>query len=247
LIISGQGATTTVYRDMNTAVKLYVNAPPREAENEAERQRFAYDAGLPVPEVYGVRKLDGNQTALDMEYIDGRPLLYPKMDKDERINAVQTMVKLQCMVHKVSAQGQPKQADRLERRIRDTSYLNDAVKNRLLLLLRHFDTDAANLCHGDFHSSNILCDGNKHWIIDWVDATAGNPHADVCRTYLLFMQHAKRIAGIYLRAFYKEANAKPEELLAWLPVVAAGRLNEKVDDKTKVWLLKIAKGENSKH
>jgi len=247
LEIIGQGATTTVYRDMGTAVKLYVNAPPREAENEAERQRFAYDAGLPVPEVYGVRKIEGNQTALDMAYIDGRPLLYPKMDKDKRIDAVQTMVKLQCMVHKVTAHGQPKQADRLERCIRDTSYLNDAEKNRLLLLLRHLDTGAANLCHGDFHSSNILCDGNKHWIIDWVDATAGNPHADVCRTYLLFMQHAKRIAGIYLRAFCKEANAKPDEILAWLPVVAAGRLSEKVDDKTKAWLLIIAKGENSKH
>ena len=111
----GRGATTTIYRDGNTAVKLYVNAPPREAENEAERQRFAFDAGLPVPEVYGVRQLDGGAVALDMAYINGQPLLYPRMDKDVRINAIHTMAKLQCMVQKVPAQGQPKQTDRLAR------------------------------------------------------------------------------------------------------------------------------------
>ena len=27
-------------------------------------------------------------------------------------------------------------------------------------------SDAANLCHGDFHPLNILYDGSKHWIID---------------------------------------------------------------------------------
>ena len=57
LEIIGQGATTKIYRDGNKAIKLYVDAPHDEADNEADRQQFAYSAGLPVPAVYGVRRL----------------------------------------------------------------------------------------------------------------------------------------------------------------------------------------------
>ena len=45
--------------------------------------------------------------------------------------------------------------------------------------------------------------------------------ADTCRTYLIFKQHLNRLAGIYLRVFYKEAEAKQENVLAWLPIAAA--------------------------
>ena len=81
LEVVGQGATTKIYRDGGTAIKLYVNAPSDEADNEAANQRFAYNAGLPVPIVYGVRKLDDNAVALDMEYIDCQTLMQPGMDK----------------------------------------------------------------------------------------------------------------------------------------------------------------------
>ena len=116
LELIGIGATTKVYRNGNTAIKLYVNAPPNEAGHEAELQRFAYDSGLPVPAVYGIRKLDENTVALDMEYIDGHPLMQPAMDKEQRKNAIHTLVKLQCEIHKVHANGLPKQADYLKKR-----------------------------------------------------------------------------------------------------------------------------------
>lgn len=63
LEIIGQGATTKVYRDGNKAIKLYENAPANEAENEANRQRFAVNAGLPVPAVFGVRHLADGMVA----------------------------------------------------------------------------------------------------------------------------------------------------------------------------------------
>lgn len=118
LEVIGQGATTKIYRDGNTAIKLYVNAPPDEADNEAARQRFARESGLPVPAVYGVRKLDNSAVALDMEYINGKPLMSPGMDKDEITNAVHTLVKLQCEVFSVHASGMPKQTDRLAWKIK---------------------------------------------------------------------------------------------------------------------------------
>ncbi|MDR0324752.1 MAG: aminoglycoside phosphotransferase family protein [Oscillospiraceae bacterium] len=242
LEVIGQGATTKIYRDGSTAVKLYVNAPPDEAENEAIRQRMAYDAGLPVPAVFGVRQWEGSAVALDMEYIDGRPLMYPEMGEEALGEAIQTLVRLHRMVHTVSAGGLPRLNDRLARRIRQTPHLEAADKDRLLALSNRLSGGADKLCHGDFHPLNVLYDGGKHWIIDWVDAAAGDPLADVCRTYLLLMQNLPRLAEMYLQAFCKETETEREDVLAWLPVVAAGRLGEKLDNKARAWLLELIKG-----
>ena len=62
----GQGAATNIFRDGGTAIKLYMNASYNEVYNEAERKRFAYEAGLPVPAMYGVRRMDGDAAAVDM-------------------------------------------------------------------------------------------------------------------------------------------------------------------------------------
>lgn len=237
LEVIGEGATTKIYRDGSTAIKLYVNAPADEADNEAERQRFARDAGLPVPEVYGVRRLDDGSVALDMAYIAGQPIIHPRMDKDERRNAIDTLVRLQCEVHQIHADPLPKLSDRLHWKIQTCPHLNEDLKAVLLALLTELDDGSAQLCHGDMHTSNILYDGQKHWIIDWVDATAGNPLADACRTYLIIKQYMSRSAGIYLNAFCKASNSNPSDILAWTPIIAAGRLRENLDDASRTWLL----------
>jgi len=239
LEVIGQGATTTIYRDGNTAVKLYVDAPVDEADNEATRQQFAYNAGLPVPAVYGTRKLKDNSIALDMEYIAGRPLVQPGMDRDKRNQAIQVLVNLQCEVHKVHASSLPKLTDRLAWRIKTVEYLDEPQKGDLLSFLHIMDGDFDNLCHGDFHPHNILYDGSKHWIVDWVDAAAGNPLADACRTYLIFKQYMSRSAGIYLRTFCKESKSKQDDVLKWLPIIAASRLKENMDEKSRLWLMTL--------
>jgi len=173
-----------------------------------------------------------------MEYIDGKPLIHHGMDKNERRKAIGILVDLQCRIHQVNASGQPKQTQRLLQRIKHMPFLNDKDKNGLIALLLKLNTGTENLCHGDFHPLNILYDGEKHWIIDWVDAAAGNPLADACRTYLLFKQYMTRSAGIYLNAFCNKTKAKQEDILEWLPIVAAGRLHENLDGKERAWLLK---------
>jgi len=241
LEVVGQGATTKIYRDGNKAIKLYVNAPADEAANEACLQRFAYNAGLPVPAVFGVRRIDDGKVALDMEYINGQPLIRQGMDKDERRNAIHTLAKLQCAIHKVKAPGLPKQADCIAWKIKNSPHLQNPLKEKLLSRLMSMDNSLDCLCHGDFHPLNILFDGCQYWIIDWVDAVAGSPSADACRTYLLFKQHISRLAGIYLRAFCKESNIKQDEVLAWEPIVAAARSNDNMDDKSRSWLLDIVR------
>jgi len=240
LEVVGQGRTTKIYRDGDTAIKLYENASPDAAYNEAEKQRFAHGAGLPAPAVFGVRELGGGLVALDMAYIDGKPLIKPRMDKNERTDAINVLVQLQCAVHNVKADGLPKLTDRMKRFIGGTPWLDGAHKDILLNMLARLDDGRDSLCHGDIHPLNILNDGVKYWIIDWVDATAGCPLADACRTYLIFKYYISRSAGIYLRAFCKRANVRHEGVLAWLPVVAAARLHENMDDRERIWLKNIA-------
>ena len=217
LEIIGEGATTKVYRDGNVAIKMYVNPPPGEVESEAKLQSYAAKMRLPVPPVLGVRKVSESMTALDMEYIAGKPLLHEGMDKDKRLAAIQTLIKLQCEIHAIDAHGLPSQKDRILQKINRNNNIGANIKARLFALLDSLDVHANKLCHGDFHPLNILHDGKKHWIIDWVDATSGSPLADACRTYIILKQYLLRLAGIYLRHFCKEAGTRQEDVLAWLP------------------------------
>jgi aminoglycoside phosphotransferase (APT) family kinase protein len=241
LEVVGQGQTTKIYRDGDVALKLYENAPVDEVSNEAKRQEFAFKAGLPVPEVFGVRKYSDNAIALCMEYIDGLPILQRGMNKDDRNAAIHTLVKLQCDIQKIDAHGEPRQVRRIAWKIKNSELIDGFIKNELLLLLARLDDNSFNLCHGDMHPLNVLYDGNKYWVIDWVDAACGNPLADACRSYLIFKQYISRCAGIYLRLYCKESGVKQEDVLAWLPIIAAARLDENIDDKTKTWLLSLIK------
>jgi len=71
----GQGKTASIVRSGETAIKLFINTPAHVAEHEARCQRFACDAGLPVPNVLDVCMLDHGNMALHMQYIDGKPLI----------------------------------------------------------------------------------------------------------------------------------------------------------------------------
>jgi aminoglycoside phosphotransferase (APT) family kinase protein len=178
-----------------------------------------------------------------MEYIKGHQLIEQCANKDDRNNAIQALVKLQCKIHEIKAVGQPKLTERITYKISNSQYLDDSLIGKLLSLLNNMEDDSDYLCHGDLHLLNILNDGNKHWIIDWVDATAGNPLADACRSYLIFKMYASRSAGVYLRMYCKETKSKQDDVLKWLPLIAAARLRENIDDKMKLWLLQLITNE----
>ncbi len=117
LELIGRGATTKIYRDGDRAYKLYEDAPEGEAENEFIRHRFAWSAGLPVPEIYAVHQINEHLTAVEMACIDGEVLLHPDMDPGLFGSALETLVSLQRKIHQTSAEGFPLQSDRLAMRI----------------------------------------------------------------------------------------------------------------------------------
>lgn len=236
--VVGTGRTTKIYRDGDRAFKLYPNASITAANEEAAKQRFAKEAGLPVPNVYGLVAFDEG-IAIEMDYLPGIPIGQPGMSVEDRHNAMNELISLQRIVHSLQADGLPRLTDCLRKRIEQSVFLEVPVITTLLKHLQAIGHGAIHLCHGDFHALNIIrCEG-KLWIIDWVDAAAGNPLADACRTYLIFKQYISRMADMYLRQYCKAASMQQQDVLIWLPIVAAARLQENLTPKERDFLLQI--------
>jgi aminoglycoside phosphotransferase (APT) family kinase protein len=240
--IVGKGTWAKVYRNGDVAVKHFYNAPIDIVEKEAQNQAFAHSAGLPVPAVKGVRKLDDGTVALDMAFISGKLLMRFGMNENEMREVFDTLVKLQNEVHSISAVDLPRVTERFKERIQHHSMNLDAqAKERLLALLSKLDKGCTNLCHGDFHPLNVMYDGERYWIIDWTDAGAGSPLIDVCRVYMLARcVLSSSLADMYLQCYCRETKVRQEDVLAWLPIWAALRLAaEKTSWRERVFLRKI--------
>jgi tRNA A-37 threonylcarbamoyl transferase component Bud32 len=236
----GEGKTATIYKGGDRAVKVYNDGCIKFAEHEAQMQTYAYHAGLPVPAVYGISKTGDGRTALEMELILGRPIFYPGIPKENRNSAIETLVRLQCAVHKIKAEGLPCQTDMLKYRIENNHDIKESrVKDGMLALLTRLDKGEDCLCHGDFHALNTLFDGEKSWIIDWGAASSGSPLADACRSYLLFRLYVTRYAETYLRTFCKISGASKDDVLAWLPIAAAVCLFDGADSRQRTVLTEI--------
>ena len=224
----------SIYRNGNKAIKIYHNTPYDYVAEKVRVHSLAYEAGLPVPVVYGVKKIDENKFALEMDYIKSVPFMSEDISREEREKELNIQANLQCKINAVDAGGLglPKFSKCLEDEIRRTPYLTEQIKDKVFNLLFKLDTGKTNLCHGDFHAANIVFDGEKHWIIDWDGAAAGDPAADACMMYFYERRFHPDIADIYLQAYCKySTNVKPEDILAWQPVIAAYPVNIKTKEQ----------------
>ena len=96
-----------------------------------------------------------------------------------------------------------------------------------------------HLCHGDFHVFNLIISDGRVMIIDWVDASAGNPEADAYRTYLLYTEHSNELADLYLRLYCEKSGASRDEILSWAPIIAGARLSENLPSEKMNFLVEM--------
>jgi tRNA A-37 threonylcarbamoyl transferase component Bud32 len=219
-----------IYKDGDRAFKLYsFNNSYGYVSEKARAHTLAYNAGLPVPAIYGVRKIDEDNNALEMDYIAGKPFIC----EEGRGKTLDIMAKLQCEINAVDASGfdLPRFSKDLADEIEGTSYLTKQIKGKVFDLLSRLETGKTNLCHGDFHSQNILFDGKKYWVIDWDGASTGDPAADACMTYFYEKRSKPDTAEIYLHSYCKYSNIRQEDILAWQPVIAAYQVNIKTKNE----------------
>ena len=145
--------------------------------------------------------------------------------------------------------GLPRQRQRLEDKIQRAGALPTRLRSPVLAVLESMP-DGDRICHGDFHPGNVLLTAQGEVVIDWVDATCGDPLTDVARTTILTMGSvdgdqssspslrslARRFHADYIRHYFDLRPSGMSEYRRWLPIVAAARLSENIPE-LEAWLV----------
>jgi aminoglycoside phosphotransferase (APT) family kinase protein len=237
----GTGKEAEVLEYGTAAVKLYnADRPKRSAFREAAILALLESFGLPVPAVHGVQQIDDRWGVIITrapapsfaEAVRRRPDLLPAY--------LSEMALLHLRVHAHPGVQFPRAKARLAADIGKAPMLGAPRRAALLAGLAAMP-DGENLCHGDFHPLNILGPPGHAVIIDWPNASCGDPAADVCRSYVLIRPRAPEVASRYVDAYASAGGIAREQILAWLPFIAAARLAEGVPDE-EAGLLQMANG-----
>jgi aminoglycoside phosphotransferase (APT) family kinase protein len=188
----GQGREADIYAwDQGTVLRLLrPGADPARVQREEVAMRAADAGGVAVPRVFGTTTADG-RPGLVMDRIDGPDLVALMGRRPWTVPRVARVVgQVQARMHDVVAPDNlPGLRDLVRSKIQTAPELPAELADFALATL---DTlpDGDRLCHGDFHPGNVLMGRNGPAVIDWTDATRGEPAADLARTRLLLRQGA---------------------------------------------------------
>lgn len=236
------GRTAEVYAcaaDPDRVVKLYVDADA-DVDGEATRTRVAGEAGAPAPAVFGTVTVDG-RPGIVLERVEGPTMLATLQAAPWRLPALSArLAAVHASINQCPDGRLPATTDRLVRRIERVG-LPRSAERRIRERIEELP-DGRQLCHGDFHPDNVVLTDDGPRVIDWVDATAGPPAADVARTVLLLslatgdgpLSRAvvatmrTLLVRRYRRRYVDRTGVDPESVRRWLLPVAAARIDEAV-------------------
>ena len=226
----GVGRVAEVFACGELVVKLYKpTVPKRSPFGEAAILTAVEALGLPAPVVYGVHRI-GDRWGVLMSRAEG-PTLAEAMKHQAGTLPTQLdrMARLQLQVHSHAATQFASLKMRLAANIHQASMLSELRRKTLLAGLVAMP-EGDRLCHGDFHPYNIMGPLGREVLIDWPNASQGDPTADVCRTYVLLRSVSSELASAYIDTYSQASGASRDAILNWLPFVAAARLVEGVPE-----------------
>jgi aminoglycoside phosphotransferase (APT) family kinase protein len=249
------GGTAELYAlEDRRVVKLYWQGASMDAaEREAERTQAAFRLGVPAPQVFEVVNI-GERPGVVFERLEGPSMLALFAQEPNLLASLaRQLAELQAAFHARTAQHLPTQTEHLVRRI-NLGPLPARHKPPVLARLRALE-DGQALCHGDLHPGNVVMTSAGPRIIDWFDATSGNPAGDLARTCLL-LQYAKlprasdgerrvfealreRFLDAYLAHYRALLPEVAEGLVDWFVPVAGARLAEPIGAPERAALLKV--------
>jgi aminoglycoside phosphotransferase (APT) family kinase protein len=209
----GSGKEAQVFEYGSKAVKLYPSGGRKEAAfREAAILAGLEGTGLPVPAVWEVWRID-QRWGLVMDRVSGGSFAERMRNDLLTVPAcLEDMARLHQRIHAHAAVRLGSMTTRLASNIRNATALDPTLKAVLLRRLHRLHR-GDRLCHGDFHPKNVLREPAAAVVIDWLDATSGDPAADVCRSYLLLVLGAPEIALAYLDTYCRLARIPRRRVL----------------------------------
>ena len=250
------GRTADVFEwDDGYVLKLFHNwFPLGDVEYELKIARAVHASGVRSPAIKALIQVQG-RNGLIYERVSGNSMLTMFQRKPwTAISLARTFAQLHAQMHTCTFKADvPGQRQRLQHKIQDAAALHVLKKSALLKALDSMP-DGDKVCHGDFHPANVLISSDDSSIIDWIDASSGNPAADVARTSIILLGAfaGKQIRNVmvrmfvgffhaaYLREYSRLRPLDGFEYRRWLPIVAGARLSENIPE-LESWLVTQAK------
>src|SRR5258708_23549579 len=253
----GQGRTAEVYVwGDNQILKLFRSGWSLAAvEQEKRISQIVHELGLLVPATGGMIEVDGRHGIL-CERIDGPSMLRELGAKAwTAISLLHVFADLHVRMHAHTVRDFPSQRQHLTHLIQQASASSlPAEWTAAALTALNQLPDGGRLCHGDYHPDNVLMSPTGPIIIDWSEATCGNPLADVANTSLIFRLRAPPPGGMsrllirpapavaeatYMRGYLKRAPVLRAELAAWHLPIAVARLGAGIPEEKQRLLAQI--------
>ena len=226
-----------VYRDGDKAIKRLKNTSYDDAVIDTKKHIFAYESGLPVPQIHEITKYNETDILIVMDYIAEKPFVYAGMDTEYRDGAMRTMGKLLSMIHTMDTSEIQEENDyslRYKNDIIVSPYITEGLKEPLISLFDRLHRNKRTFYHGDMGVHNLSFDGKKHWIIDWSGPFCGNPAADACNAYIYTKRYDICCADTFLQAYCDFSGMDICEVLDWFPIMAVHQMDIKDDDDRAV-------------
>lgn len=178
--VSG-GWDTTIWRvdlgGATYALRLFRAAQAATSRREALAMRAAAAAGLPVPRIHAAGAWAG-RPALLLEWRRGVPLLTALQARPARVLTLGAAFgRMQAAIHAVAPPAGLSQGRS------DWIAAAGSEEAALQARLRALPLRPEVLLHLDYHPLNVMVDdGRVSGVLDWANAAAGDPRADLART-----------------------------------------------------------------
>jgi uncharacterized protein (TIGR02172 family) len=215
--------------------------------------RAVHASGVKSPVAGEIIQVDGH-TGLIYERVAGESMARMCLRKPWKAFAyAKVLAQLHAQMHNCLFHADvPEQRSRIQSKINDAQALSVALKTRLLSAVAELP-EGDRVCHGDLHPENVLISDQESTVIDWIDASRGNPLADVARTSVILLGAAeseeisnpflkifvKTFHSLYRKQYFRLRPGGENEYRQWLPIVAGARLSENITE-IESWLVKQA-------
>ena len=232
-----------------TVLRLLRNTDgQRQNEMQAAAIEAAARSGVRVPAVLSATTVM-DRPGLVMERIDGTDYLTLMGKQPWLVFSVGSLSgRVHAKLHEaVASDALPSLRALLRARIQTCARLPQHLSQFAIERLEALP-DGDRLCHGDFHPGNMLRAGEGPVVIDWTNATRGDPDADVARTNLMLrvgepppgspviVRLLARIGGRilvwrYLAAYRHVRPVDKQTLDRWAVPIAAARISEGIESE----------------
>jgi len=252
LVARGTRSSIRAY-GRGAVVKIpHPSTPDGWIEWEAQYADDVRAVGAPVPRLLGIEQLSGRAASV-WEHIRGCSMWQRVVDRpDHSAELGRMLADVQCaLLELVPPITLPRQRDRVVAKIRVSAVKVDASLIRALDLIP-IAASPPHLCHGDLHPSNVILSDDGPVIVDWFDASRGDPVADIARTSMTLLNDGAtpprhlpgsdlETLGTLTAAYLSQLRLRLEfadaQLVQWQAIQAVARIAEGVprDSLIEVW------------